>query len=313
MNLYRIDFTHYGPKDFQEGTWGFMMARDDAHLYEKLSTGHGPAYWSSSDEELIEVYVDDEETEMAEVSLRDHIIKMRGDWWQEPEDLYYGATQWKWTTAVEHIRGDVGGLDGLFIRNLAKIGMLKETQWEGRKIAVIAAVSKHNYGIGLKGQLPWKLSADLKRFKKLTTGHVVIMGRKTWESIPEKFRPLPNRLNIVLTTQLGYEAKGAEVCRNLVDALLTAPPDLTAFVIGGESLFQEAIPIATDAHITWVDYDGPSDARCFLRFINTWWDEADGERVEADEKNEYRSDYVHYSRKSFTKDPVRRMCEKASG
>lgn len=98
MNLYRVDFTHYSPKDSEEGVWGFVLAEDDAQVFDKLTSG--PCYWI---DEPIEIW-DDEKDEAKAVSLRDHIIKMRGDYWEEVSDLYYGATQYKWELVV---RGDV--------------------------------------------------------------------------------------------------------------------------------------------------------------------------------------------------------------
>ena len=99
------------------------------------------------------------------------------------------------------------------------------------ELVLVAAVAANGV-IGRDNALPWHLSADLKHFKALTTGHAVIMGRKTWESLPGEFRPLPGRQNIVVTRNAGYRAPGAEVAASLPAALALAR-GAQAFVIGG--------------------------------------------------------------------------------
>ncbi len=112
-------------------------------------------------------------------------------------------------------------------------------------IALIAAFSL-NHVIGRNGTLPWDLPEDLRRFRELTTGHTVIMGRKTYESIG---RPLPNRVNIVVNTTQDFA--GCLSARSLLDALEMARGD--AFVIGGSSLFNEALPLADRLYLTLID------------------------------------------------------------
>lgn len=179
-------------------------------------------------------------------------------------------------------------------------------------LSLIVAMSEKDRIIGFEGDMPWKLSADLKRFKKITTGHTVIMGRKTWESIPEKFRPLPNRKNIVLSRQENYIDKvpeGVGVSTSLEDALCThaklsqtpvASKWGDAFVIGGESVFAEAFPLADRLYLTVVDYTGNGDT-----FFPTdpWehFDVIEKERLEADEKNSHASWFLVMARKSTTK------------
>ncbi|MCV7152170.1 dihydrofolate reductase [Mycobacterium pyrenivorans] len=104
--------------------------------------------------------------------------------------------------------------------------------------------------IGRGNGIPWKLPEDMARFKALTMGHTVIMGRLTWESLPEKFRPLPGRRNIVVTRQAGYLAEGAEVVTSLEDAPLD-----DAWVIGGSQIYGLALPLATRCEVTEVDID----------------------------------------------------------
>lgn len=109
--------------------------------------------------------------------------------------------------------------------------------------------------IGRGGGIPWQLPEDLARFRQLTIGHTVVMGRRTWESLPAKVRPLPGRRNVVVTRQAGYVAEGAEVVSTLEEAL--ADPD--AWVIGGEQLYALAMPRATRCEVTEIDIDLPRD------------------------------------------------------
>jgi dihydrofolate reductase len=120
-------------------------------------------------------------------------------------------------------------------------------------LTLIAAVARNGV-IGKDNRLPWHLPADLKHFKALTTGHAVIMGRKTWESLPEKFRPLPDRQNIVVTRNAAYLAAGAEVVDSLPAAVAAAQGD-QAFVIGGAELYKAALPLADRLQLTEIDAD----------------------------------------------------------
>ncbi len=129
------------------------------------------------------------------------------------------------------------------------------------RISLIAAIGR-NRELGRDGKLLWHLPDDMQRFKELTIGHPVIMGRKTWESLPEKFRPLPGRTNIVVTRQEGYEASGAIVVDGLSDALLAAqdaPEADETFVIGGGELYAAALPYATRLYLTLVDATADAD------------------------------------------------------
>lgn len=109
--------------------------------------------------------------------------------------------------------------------------------------------------IGRAGGIPWRLPEDQARFKELTLGHTVVMGRLTWESLPAKVRPLPGRQNVVVTRQADYTAQGATVVSGL-DAGLT---DDETWVIGGEQIYRLALPIATRCEVTEVEVDLPRD------------------------------------------------------
>jgi dihydrofolate reductase len=136
-------------------------------------------------------------------------------------------------------------------------------------LALIAAVARNGV-IGGGNALPWRLPADLRRFRTLTTGHTVVMGRKTWESIG---RALPDRQNIVVTRQPGYAAAGAQVKASLDDALQAAALPGPVFCIGGGELYALALPRAATLHLTEIDRDFEGDTR-FPDFDRAAWREA---------------------------------------
>jgi dihydrofolate reductase len=127
------------------------------------------------------------------------------------------------------------------------------------RISFIVALG-HNRVIGKDNDLLWHLPDDLKRFKKLTLGHPVIMGRKTWQSLPDKVRPLPGRTNIVVTRFEDYPADGAQVAHSFPEALSLAKDADGAdeiFVIGGGELYRAALPFASRLYLTIVDDPTP--------------------------------------------------------
>ena len=105
--------------------------------------------------------------------------------------------------------------------------------------------------IGRDGAIPWHLPEDLARFKALTMGHTVVMGRRTWDSLPERFRPLPGRRNIVLTRNGAVDATGAEVMGSMDEALVDEP----TWVIGGSEIYHLALAAATRCEVTEVEID----------------------------------------------------------
>jgi dihydrofolate reductase len=123
------------------------------------------------------------------------------------------------------------------------------------KISIIVATT-HDMVIGKDNDLPWNIPTDLKNFKKITQGHYVIMGRKCWESIPEKFRPLPNRDNIVITRDKDYKAEGASVVTDLETLLNVFKNDgeeTEVFVIGGAQIYKEAFKFADKLYMTYIE------------------------------------------------------------
>ncbi|WP_382303730.1 dihydrofolate reductase [Herbiconiux sp. UC225_62] len=134
-------------------------------------------------------------------------------------------------------------------------------------IALVWAEAKGGV-IGQGGGIPWHLPEDLARFRELTSGSTVVMGRRTWESLPERFRPLPGRRNVVVTRQDGWEAPGAEVVHSVDDALSGVDDALgaanggtgeTIWVMGGGDIYRQALPLADRLEITEVDLDVDGD------------------------------------------------------
>jgi dihydrofolate reductase len=158
-------------------------------------------------------------------------------------------------------------------------------------ISLIVATDEKN-GIGKDNQLPWHLPADLKHFKTLTTGHPIIMGRKTFDSIG---KALPNRQNIVISRQDNYVADGAEVVASLQQAFDLCDNAGEAFVIGGAQIFEQALPIADILYLTVIHHQFAADT-FFPEIDPDSWVEAERFRHEADEKNIYPYTFIKYKR-----------------
>ena len=126
--------------------------------------------------------------------------------------------------------------------------------------------------IGHNNTLPWHLPEDLAHFKATTLGQPVIMGRKTWDSLPVKFRPLPGRMNIVVTRQTDWHSEGAHVVHSVDEALQACPTDAQPWVIGGAELYRLAMPLATRVVVTEIDADYEGDA--FAPELDAAWQEA---------------------------------------
>ena len=137
-------------------------------------------------------------------------------------------------------------------------------------LALIAAVAANGV-IGAGNRLPWRLPEDMKHFRSLTTGHAVIMGRKTWESLE---RALPDRQNIVVTRHADYAATGAEIAASLGDALDLVQRPWPAFCIGGGELYRAALAQASTMYLTEIDRDFAGDA-VFPAFDRNDWREVD--------------------------------------
>ncbi|OBJ08057.1 dihydrofolate reductase [Mycobacterium colombiense] len=109
--------------------------------------------------------------------------------------------------------------------------------------------------IGRGGDIPWKVPEDLSRFKEVTIGHPVIMGRRTWESLPAKVRPLPGRRNVVLSRDTGFVAEGAQVAGTMEEALAHGADGPETWVIGGEQIYLLGLPYATRCEVTEIEID----------------------------------------------------------
>ena len=160
-------------------------------------------------------------------------------------------------------------------------------------LSIIVCVARNN-AIGYKNDLLYHLRADLRRFKELTTGHTVIMGRRTYESLPKG--ALPNRRNIVLTRQhLAFP--NTEVYPSLEEALNHCEEEEHVFVMGGSSVYKESLPLATRLYLTLVD-DVPAVADTFFPDLcGEEWTEVSREHHEADEKNDKPFDFITLVRK----------------
>ena len=156
-------------------------------------------------------------------------------------------------------------------------------------LALVVARARNGV-IGKDGDLPWRLRSDLQRFKAVTMGKPCIMGRRTWESLPLK--PLPGRLNIVLSKDESFEARGALVCTTLDEAIEiareTAEEDGVdeVCVIGGTALFETALPRAKRLYLTEVEAEPEGDA-VFPAFDESAWVEVSSERQPAGEKDDH--------------------------
>lgn len=163
-------------------------------------------------------------------------------------------------------------------------------------ISIIVAVANNNV-IGKENTLIWHLPADMKFFKEKTTGHCVITGRKNYESIPEKFRPLPNRTNIVITRQKDYVAPGAIVVDSIEKALLTAEKmgDTEIFIIGGAEIYKQSLHLADRVYLTKIHHSFDGDA-FFPELLNFQWKLMAETKGILDEKNKYEYEFLTFDK-----------------
>ena len=159
-----------------------------------------------------------------------------------------------------------------------------------QKITLIAAYAE-NRCIGINNTMPWHIAEDFAFFKHYTSNKPVIMGRKTWESLPKK--PLPNRRNIVISRQLDYVADGAEVVNSLEAALALCIDVAEVVIIGGAQIYKQALPMATDLRITEVALNVAGDA-FFPIFNQNEWREMDRETYISTQGIGFT--FVHYCR-----------------
>jgi len=163
-------------------------------------------------------------------------------------------------------------------------------------ISLIAALTR-NRVIGKNNDLPWHLPDDMKYFMQTTKGHHVIMGRKNYESLPEKFRPLPNRTNLVVTRQLHYNAPGCQVVHSVTAALDLARQnkEQEVFIIGGAAIYQAGLADTHRMYLTEIDAELEGDI-FFPVFDRKDWKEISRVHHPADERHLYAFDFVVYER-----------------
>ena len=161
-------------------------------------------------------------------------------------------------------------------------------------ISIIVAIAE-NYAIGKKGDLLCHMPADLKHFKTITSGHTVMMGERTFLSLPK--HPLPNRRNIVLTDVKGKTFEGAETVYSLNEMEAKVRPDEEAFVIGGGMVYRQMMERADKLYITHIHHSWPDADTFFPEIDPTVWKQLSAERHEADENNPYDYTFAEYGRR----------------
>ena len=158
-----------------------------------------------------------------------------------------------------------------------------------KPISIIVAIAK-NHAIGKDNQLLWHIPADLKRFKLLTTGHTIVMGKRTFESLP--IRPLPNRRSIVITDIAGEKIEGCTMAFSIAEAIEKMDDDKENFIIGGGSVYRQFLPIADQLYLTIVQKD--FDADTFLEIDLKGWETIEREDHPEEELPYY---YINLKRK----------------
>ncbi len=159
------------------------------------------------------------------------------------------------------------------------------------RVSLIVAMAK-NRVIGANGAIPWHLPEELKRFKRLTLGHHIIMGRKTWESIG---RPLPGRSSVIVSRQRGYSVPGAKIAHSLDEAVAACGNDSEIFVIGGAELYAQALPRAGRLYLTTIDAEVAGDT-LMPEFDLAGWREVSASPFPADAQHQYSFRCVVYER-----------------
>jgi dihydrofolate reductase len=160
------------------------------------------------------------------------------------------------------------------------------------RVRVVAAVARGGV-IGREGGLPWRLPEDMAHFREATIGHPVVMGRRTWESLPERFRPLPGRRNVVVTRNASWQDEGAVRAASVDDALQLLAGEDRVSVIGGGEIFSAALPLADELLLTEIDLDVEGDT-FFPEFDRARFEETTREAHVSDDGTHFA--FVTYSR-----------------
>jgi len=162
-----------------------------------------------------------------------------------------------------------------------------------KTISIIVAIAQNN-AIGKDNQLLWHIPEDLKRFKALTTGHTIVMGKRTFESLP--LRPLPNRRSVVITDIPGEQIQGCEMAYSIDDAISKMEEGRENFIIGGGMVYKQFMPLADKLYLTIVHKDFEADT-FYTEIDYTQWKEIAREDVSANESLGFDYSYITYERK----------------
>jgi len=167
-------------------------------------------------------------------------------------------------------------------------------------VILIAAIGKNNE-LGRNNDLLWRLKSDMNFFKSTTSGHWVIMGRKSWESLPTRFRRLPNRFNCVVSRNADFKAEGAHLFSNVQSAIETARQSNAekVFIIGGAQIYNQSLQenLADEMYLTHVDATFDDADVFFPNVEKSAWEIQEISRFEADDNNEYSGTIFHYRKK----------------
>ena len=174
-----------------------------------------------------------------------------------------------------------------------EISSKKKSQMLEKKTITLIAAAAQNDALGKDNDLIWHISEDLKRFKRLTTGHAIIMGRKTFESMP---KALPNRTNIVLTKNENYKAEGAVVASTIEEALVLAGEDNQPFIIGGAQIYSLFMDHCNRIELTRVHHDFEADV-FFPKIDTSKWTISKEEFISKTEDQPYNFTYITYDKK----------------
>ncbi|WP_298341794.1 dihydrofolate reductase [uncultured Algibacter sp.] len=194
---------------------------------------------------------------------------------------------------IDKLKGDFIKEEKLIAQSEVYSESNKKTKKQKPELTIIVAAAENN-AIGLGNKLIWHLSDDLKRFKSLTNGHHIIMGRKTFESFP---KPLPNRTHVVITRQKDYKApEGVIIVHSLEDAIDASKSDSQPFIIGGGQIYKQAMTIADKIELTRVHHDFDADT-FFPEVDNSVWKETANVFHKKDGNHDYEFSFLTYERK----------------
>jgi dihydrofolate reductase len=168
-------------------------------------------------------------------------------------------------------------------------------------VAIIAAIGE-NRELGRNNQLLWHLNEDMQFFKRTTSGYYVIMGRKSFESIPPKYRPLPNRVNVIISRNPDYMYEECYTCGSIGEAVELAKErgEEIAFITGGGEIYRQALQegLVQEMFLTHVNATFPNADVFFPEFSTDEWEQHELQKIEADSQNEFSFRIVHYKKKS---------------